>query len=160
MAIVLGISPATRGIGFAVLTGHKLTDWKMQSFQQGWSTQKLHSMLEVVKQYMKRHQVDAVAIKIPDELPVSKNYIQLVGALNVLFERQGIKPMYYTLSDLKQHYCKAGKSNKAILSDCIVYTYPELLPEHRKEQANRNSYYTKIFEAIGAARLYHEQLGK
>lgn len=154
MLTVLGISPGARSTGIAVLQKGKLIDWKIQVFQGAWSDKKLQKIMQFIHRYVERNNVSAVAIKIPDELPVSANYIQLVGTINVFFERMGIKPMYYTLSDLKKHYCPKEKINKAILKNCIVAKYPDLLPEFHNEQSNRNSYYEKVFEAVASARMY------
>lgn len=154
MGIVLGISPGTRNVGLAVLYNGKLTDWKIQTFQGVWSELKLQKIIHFIDRYVDGNKVTAVAIKIPDELPVSANYIQLVGTINVYFERRGIRPMYYTLSNLKKHYCPDEKINKATLRKCIVAKYPDLLPEFHNEQSNRNSYYAKVFESVASALMY------
>lgn len=151
MGTVLGISPGTRSIGIALLRNGKLADWKVQSFHGSWSDTKLQRITHFVSQYVDSNKVDTIAVKIPDELPLSANYIQLVGTLNVLFERKGIRPVYYTLSDLKRHNCPKEKVNKITLAKCIVAKYPDLLPEHHSEQSNRSNYYHKIFEAVAAA---------
>lgn len=152
MQTVLGISPGTRSIGIALLRNGKLTDWKIQSFQGTWADTKLQRITHFVSQYVVRNKVGVIAVKIPDELPLSANYIQLVGTLNALFERKSIRPIYYTLSDLKKHHCPKEKVNKVTLAKCIVAKYPDLLPEHHSEQSNRTSYYYKIFEAVAAAK--------
>ena len=108
-------------------------------------------MIHFVSRYVDRYQADGGAIKIPDELPVSENYIKLIGSLNVLLERKGISVVYYTLSDLKKHYCPNKEATKETIASCVVSKYPELLPELHKEQANRNSYYIRVFEAVAAA---------
>lgn len=147
----LGISPGTRSIGIALIRNRNLIDWKLQSFKGKWSKEKLQEIIRYVSLYMDNHHVDAVAIKIPDDLPVSHNYIQLVGTLNVLFEQKGIQATYYHLSDIKKQFCPERKINKAVLVDCIVSKYPHLLPEYHKERNSRNKYYDKVFEAVGAA---------
>jgi len=153
---IIGISPGTRSIGIAILKEERLTEWKAKAFPAKWSKYKLQSLIEYVSQYI-AEQGD-VAIKIPDELPTSPQYIQLVATLNVLLERKGIRAMYYTLSDLKKHYCPGRVVNKNILSECIVSKYPELLPEYTREQTNRNHFYNKMFEAVAAARMYQTEM--
>ena len=143
-------------MGVALLKDGQLMDWKVQSFSGEWSGKKLEIVIRYIDTYIDRNKVTAIAIKIPDELPVSANYIQLVGTLNALFERKGIMPVYYTLSDLKKHHCPKEKVNKARLAACVAARYPELIPEYQKESNNRNSYYSKVFEAIATARMYWE----
>ncbi|MBS1631486.1 MAG: hypothetical protein JST10_02825 [Bacteroidetes bacterium] len=156
MADILGISPGTKSIGIALLKDGDLVDWKLKSFQPKWSEQKLHLLVQYISRYLSH--ADAVAIKIPDELPTSHNYIQLVATLNVLLERNGIKAVYYMLSDLKKHHCANVVVTKETLSACIATKYPELVPKHSKEQTNKWGYYSKIFEAVAAARMYHNEL--
>lgn len=156
MATVLGISPATRRLGLALIRSGRLADWEMQSFPGKWSQEKLDAIVRFLSRYIVTNDVTAIAVKIPDELPVSANYIQLVGTLNALFEKKNIKTMYYTLSELKRHHCPKEKINKAALSACVAARYPELIPEYQKESLNRNSYYAQVFEAVAAARMYFE----
>ena len=153
---VLGISPATKRLGLALIRNGKLTDWDIRSFPGKWSQEKLDSIVRFLSRYITTNDVTAIAVKIPDELPVWTNYIQLVGTINMLFERKGIKPMYYTLSELKKHHCPKEDANKERLAACIAGKYPNLFFEHEKERANRNSYYGQMFEAVAAARMYFE----
>ncbi len=155
METTLGVSPGTRFIGIALQVNGKLIDWKVQGFPGKWSEHKLKIIIHSLNQYMDRHAVTSVCIKIPDELPVSKPFIQLVGTLNVACERKGIKPMYYTLSNLKRQLCSDGEMNKAGFAECVVAKHPELLPEYHKEKSNsNNNYYVKIFEAVAALDCY------
>lgn len=150
---ILGISPGTKTVGLALLHNRRLTDWKMQTFPFAWSVEKSQSIVRYVEEYVNRNNVTAVAVKIPDLLPVSLPYIQLVGSLNVLFESKGILPMYFMLSDLKRQYCPHNKVTKAELFASIVDKYPDLLPEHHMEHTNLNTYYARIFEAVGVAEI-------
>ncbi len=152
---VLGISPGTQSMGIAVLKEGRLAHWKIQKFQGAWDHKKRRTIVHFLSQQISRNKVEAIAVKIPDVLPISDGYIQLLGAMNVLFERKGIKAVYYTLSDLKKHYCLEKKINKKALTECIVAKHPELLLEYRKEQNNRNPYYHKLFEAVAVAQVIH-----
>jgi Holliday junction resolvasome RuvABC endonuclease subunit len=153
MRVVLGISPGTRSTGIAVLRDGRLMQSKVLTFRGAWGQAKMRSILHYLSQCMDRNKVEVVAIKIPDELPLSQAYIRLLGALNVLCERKGMKAVYYTLSDLKKYYCPGRKINKKVLAECVARKYPDLYLELRKEQSNDNPYYHKLFEAVAAAHL-------
>ncbi|MBZ0097576.1 MAG: hypothetical protein K8F30_00750 [Taibaiella sp.] len=155
---VLGISPATKRMGLGLIRNGKLVDWEIQSFPGKWARGKLERIVGFVSRYIVTNDVTAIAVKIPNELPVSANYIQLVGTLNRLFEKKGIRPMYYTLSELKKHHCPPGRATKETLAACVAGKYPNLFAEHEKEQVNRNRYYDQMFEAVAAARMYFETL--
>lgn len=149
--MVLGISPGTRTIGIATIKDGQLTKRQLLSYPQKWSDQKLQKMLSVLEGYLSKYTIQQVAIKIPDELPISTAYIQLVGAINVLCEQLGIQAQYYTLSELKQGYFPDRDINKQMLISYLQQQYPEL--EYFSKNRKRLSYYAKIFEAVGVARL-------
>ena len=153
---VIGISPGTRHFGLAVLQDGRMLDWKVFAFAGAWSGTKLQIIIDSLRPVLEESRADAVGVKIPDALPISTSYIQLVGALNAFIERQHIVPMYYNLSELKKHWCPGQGITKATLAECIVAKHHELLPEYRKEQTNKNSYYTKLFEAVAAADHAHK----
>lgn len=149
MALVLGISLGTRHIGIAVVNNGELIDWQVCNFPQKWSAQKLKYILQAFEKHINRNKVQAVAVKIPDVLPVSVGFMQLVGGLNVLLERKRIQTQYCTLSELKQHFCPNVKANKARLADCILEKYPDL--HHYKHSSRNIFYYSRVFEALAAA---------
>jgi len=154
----LGISPGTRVIGVAVIQNRKIAATQVHSFGGKWSTKKLLKICNLLTSYMKMYHASAIAIKIPDELPVSRSYVELIGGLNVFFERHTIQPVYYTLSELKQHCCPKGKANKNALAECMAVKYPDLFVEYAKAQDKRDKYYHKLFEAVAAARLLHTKM--
>jgi len=158
MPAILGISPGTRSVGFAVLKDGKLTEYRVQSFQEAWTYQKLKKIINCIRQEIERNGIQGIAVKIPDTQPTSSSYIQLLGAMNVCFERKGIKARYYTLSDIKWHFRPDRRVNKAVLAECTIAKHPDLLPEYRKEQGNRNVYYDKLFEAVAAVDLLQREV--
>ena len=102
---------------------------------------------------MDRYDVAQVAIKIPDVFPGSVGYNQLIGAFNLCCKSKNIAPHYYQFSEIKAAYCADGKQNSAGLMESMVRKYPDLMPEYKKEQQNRNTHYHKLFEAVAAAHM-------
>jgi len=156
MANVLGISLGTRFIGIAVLKDRELINWKVLSFQAKWSDEKLKVIVRSITQLVEKNVIDSVAVKIPDDIPISTGFMQLVSGINVLFERKKIEVYYYSLTDLKRHYCKIDTAKKGSLVEYMLERYPDLIREHMKELQNQKPYYDKIFEAVAAARYVQD----
>jgi len=150
---ILGINPGTRFIGLAVLQDKVLIHHQLRSFQGKWSQGKLQSILAAIEDIISRYRVTDIAVKVPDRLPASLGFTQLLGTLNVLCENTVGKPVYYTLSDMKHVLCNDESTFRIKLMHIIVEYYPELLPECGKEEANINKYYYKLFEAVAAAHM-------
>ena len=149
--MILGISPGTRLCGFALVKEKEIKKWGVQSFKGTWSDGKLIGILYSLSKLMSRHRIQEVAVKMPDTMPRSIGYAQLIGAMNALFEHRGIKVRYYTLTDLNKRYSPKRKINRQALFAYIAHQYPELLPLYHKEQKAEKPYYHKVFEAVAAA---------
>jgi hypothetical protein len=74
MTTILGINPGTQSVGIAVLQDGKLTHWKVQKFQGRWSEGKRKAIMHFIHQCINRNKAVAVAVKIPDALPISDCY--------------------------------------------------------------------------------------
>lgn len=149
--MILGISPGTRSCGFVLIRNGEIRKWGVKSYKSKWSDGKLIEILYSLSLFMHRHNIRQVAIKIPDAMLQSAAYVQLIGALNVIFERKGVAVTYYTLSELRRRHTSKGKVNKNALYAYIAHQYPQLLPLYRKEQGAKKPYYDKVFEAMLAA---------
>ena len=150
---ILGISPGTRSIGVAVIRDGRLQHWRIHSFPGPWSNKKLRYIQNTLVRYMVRFDVSVMAIKVPDKFPNSTGYNQLIGGINVICERRQILSNYYTLKDLKIEFSGGTQASRNELLKDIVGKYPELLPEFRKENENANSYFFRLFEAVGVATI-------
>lgn len=156
--VVLGISPGTRSTGIAVLNESKLVRWQRLSFPKKWSKEKLHCILNAITSWIDLHKIETIAVKIPDELPISEAYIQLVGAINVLCENKNIRPTYYTLSEIKQRYDSKNKINKHCLVNFLLEYFPELQIHLQNADSRKKIYYEKVFEAVAAAHCFQNEV--
>jgi len=152
---VLGISPGTRRCGIAIAHSRKLIHYQVQTFPGTWSHKKLIRILRVIAGHIKLHAIEEIAVKLPDALPTSKAFIQLIGSINVLRERNGITIQYYTLNELKLGHAGTGKISRVRLIESIVKRHPELLPEYQRERRNKEAYYYKMFEAVLCTQMEH-----
>lgn len=142
---VLGISPGTRSVGVAVITDGVLVKWQLHTFSEKWTQKKLKRIITTLDVWIARNYIDEIAIKIPDELPLSKAYIKLVGGINILCEARAIRPKYYTLSELKQAHSPKQTINKKQLIAFVLQLFPDLQLSKQKKG------HDKVFEAVGAA---------
>lgn len=147
---MFGISLGTRSYGYAVVKDGELLDWGVKTVGGKWNKKKLKKILHTISVLADVNGVTMVAIKIPDPLPVSKGFMQLIGALNVLFEGKSIPKRYVTLTDLKLWYCNTAKANKIRLLEAIRASHPELSITY-PDALCRNTHGIKAFEAVAAA---------
>ena len=150
---ILGISPGTRSMGIAVLRDGIILEAQVHSFPGTWSKTKLRRILNLVLANIHRYDVAIIAVKLPDTLPLSKGFHQVIGSINVLGERKEVHIRYYSLSDIKKYHCPEEAQTKEVLMERLVAIHSELTIEYRRERKNRNKYYYKLFEAVAAAMM-------
>lgn len=150
---ILGVNPGTRRLGVAVMRNGKLVHCEIKSFTGKWSYEKLQEIIAFLEAIVHRDGITKIAVKIPDVLPTSLGFTQVIGSLNALCDRVGIRPRYFTFSEVKARHCKEEKPTAAHLMAAFVGKYPELRPHYQKEQQNEEAYYRKVFEAVAAAHM-------
>jgi len=150
---VLGISLGTRRLGIAIVQDERLVHFQMQTFPGTWSDKKLRCILSAIAVHAERQAIGSISVKIPDAMPTSKAFSQLIGSLNILAEDMRVNSQYYTLSDLKLAYSGVDRTSREWLIESIVKRHPELLPEYHKERRNKEAYYYKMFEAVLCAHM-------
>ena len=155
MRVTVGISPGSRHIGIAVLHKKQLIAWRVQTFKGKWSQHKEAAIIEALQKLFASYKVEAVSAKIPDLFPDSLGFSQVLGIINRLCERKGLRAQYYTLGDIKQHFSTNPKVNKNAIVAYLVHRYPELMPEYKRAQRGRAKYYARIFEAMAAGLCAH-----
>lgn len=155
---ILAVSPGTKHVGIALFRKSKLLDWTVEYFPGKWSDRKLSAIISNIGEWIAQRNVEGIAIKIPDELPRSAAYIQLVASLNGIAERNGLHTKYYTLSELKNELCRDQSINRFQMMDFITSKFHALLPELEKERSNKSKYYFKVFEAIAAGYLLNKTI--
>jgi hypothetical protein len=150
---ILGIDPGTRFIGIAVMRNEVLVHYQIRSFQGVWSHKKLKVIILWLGATIARYGVTKVVVKVPDVFPTSPGFNQLIGSFNVFSGSKGIRPYYYTLSEVTDRHCTGSEQTGSALIQAIVRKHPELMPEYRKEQQNKNAHYYKLFSAVAATHM-------
>lgn len=147
--IVLGISPGTKEIGFAVMRGTELLYWANKSFKGVWSIDKKEKIQDVIQKVLMKYEVSKMAIKIPDERKSSPALNEVVKGIKGLCKTSKITVKEYSLNDLKEYFIGTSKSDKKDLV-AIVGMYDELMVKGRSWD---EKYYIKVIEAIACARV-------
>jgi len=154
---VLGISIGTRSMGIAILRGDVLMRWEMRSFPYTWSPEKLHAIVSAITDLITDHSPDLIAIRSPSAQHASIGLELLIKALQKLSTPKGVLIRFCSLTELKNHYSQKKRMSNRMLRDVTVKLYPELFREYEKEQHYTRPYYTKIFEAVMAARMCYSK---
>jgi len=150
---ILGIDPGTRFVGIAVMRSGTLVHYQIRSFQGPWTHQKLKAIVLYLGATIARYGVTKIVVKVPDVFPTSRGYNQLIGSFNVFCSSKGLRPSYYTFSEITERQCGAGVHSRGALIQVIVRRHPELMPEYNKEKQNENAHYYKVFYAVAAAHM-------
>jgi len=148
---VLGISPGTRVLGFAVIHEGELIDWRVKSFKETWSKQKRDAILEAVHRLCEYHNVGVISLKKVDPLRSSPQLDRLLRNLIKQAKRYGIKVRQYSLSELDYGLRTSKRQTKDSIAEQVAEKHPELKRTYLQERNNRREYYTKMFEAVAMA---------
>jgi len=144
---VLGLSLGSRSVGIAVVVDGELVDWYIKSFKGAWSEEKHNLILDTIERMLERYEVTRFAIKVPQGMERYGHLKALRFDMGLLASNKGISVHGVDIEELKT---KSGEiiRNKCQLREVVYKAFPELKVEFRKEIANRNTYYTKLFEAL------------
>lgn len=151
---VLGLSLGTRKIGAALIINTHLHHARVWAFPGVWSPIKLQKVMTKLQRKIKEYHITAIAVKVPSHAHHTAGIKALVSAIQAYCDTNTIQLHICTIRDIKVPY-RIGKRHKRHLMCSIAEKYPKLYGAARKELTNRNSYHTKMFEAVAAAELLH-----
>ena len=135
----------------AMIVNGELVDWYVKAFKGVWSEQKKELILDTIDRMLDRYSIEAFAIKVPNAIHRHAEVQELHRDINFLAQQKKIKTETLSIKSLKRVFTEAR--NKKNLGKIAVGLYPELQEEFTKEAANRNPYYTKLFEAVLSAHI-------
>ncbi len=153
---ILGISPGTRIMGFAVIKDGELVEWRVKTFKEKWSKEKQGAILSIITRLIDHFDVKRIALKKIDPLSNTHQLEILIRAIEMLAQKKRISIKRYSLSDLDIDKRSGKRDGRAKLTERIAERHPELKQEYLKERNNRKEYYTKMFEAIAMAERCRE----
>ena len=156
--IVIGISAGTRYVGFTVLSGLELMDWREKAFNGPWNEGKLKKILTSFRIMVELYGPTAVAFKRVHRSRTSPGLDHLVNELTKLARSRNIRTCTYTTQQMIAMLLHKKRGNRKILSETLLNIYPSLHPLARRELEIKRSYHLRLFEALGCAVLFARQI--
>lgn len=151
---VLGISTNTRLLGIAIISKNGLADYAMHLHKSPWSPSKATLIITSLEPCVRRYSIKKVVLSIPYAHHQTEAFKSLISSITTYFEERKI-PVLTESQQTILSICQAEqKKTKKALMQALVRKYPELAHCHQKELRNKNKYYIKVFEAVGAASLH------
>ena len=153
----LGVSFSSRMLGLAVVQSDSLIDYSVKLYKETWSSAKMNRILSSLTSAIDNYNITDMVLSIPPihyrEEPFHELWVEIAclghtKSLNVKMYRQG---------ELQVLCGNDERMTRKLLMEAIIRWYPELQSYYKQEVRNKNKYYHKMFEAIGAATLYLKQ---
>lgn len=151
---ILGINPGARYLGYALLNNSELRDWGIKSIKGKWTPEKSKKIGRILLGLLDQHQPDILAIKKLHPARTSPNLHGLVNRFKELCLERNILIYEFPIKYLEK-VVLTEKMNKDRLAESLAEIYPPLFTEFRKE---KNSYYTRMFEAVALGHVCFKQL--
>lgn len=155
---ILAVNPGSRYIGWAAFRGPELLDWGVRVIRAKTPRGKLASVQQILFEAVDRFHPDTLAVKRLHSSRTSGSLSSLTNKIKQRARRRRLRVCEYSIEQLKQHLSPNGKLNKRGLAEHVAAEYPALAPDFRKEQANRNPYYVRMFEAVALGMVCYERL--
>jgi RNase H-fold protein (predicted Holliday junction resolvase) len=151
---VLGISIGTSRTGVCVLHNDTLLDRHIHDYPTLWSDTKLRIILNRYRQYLHKHKIDAVVVKIPAIHRHTKPLLRLIRRVEALAKEYNCEFDLITKSEIK-HTLSLRSTNEIVKFSSMLY--PELSALYEKGIATNHSFNKKVYEAVLAAHIYKER---
>lgn len=153
---VLGISIGTRQCGIAVVKNGMLIDWKVKNYRDRISDNKLIRISYSIEILIKKYGVKYIGCKVPNHMrTIHIDY--LLDALKDVSSKTGITINLVSLEELKLEELPKI-CNREIYAAYLAKKFPELQQILLKHKKLKTGYYIKVFEAVGAAYNYINNL--
>ena len=154
---VLGINPGARHLGYAFFQNSELRDWGVKCLKGKWTNEKRKKIERLSQDFLDKFQPDCLAIKKLNSARSSPELNKQTAKLKELCRKRNVPVYEYPLKYLEKAIL-TERMNKRKLVESLVEQYPILFPESEKEKANKNSYHTRMFEAVALAHICFNQL--
>jgi hypothetical protein len=142
---ILGISPSTRSMGYAVMSDGELIDWGVKTFKDKWSKEKGIKILNVFQRLVSDYKITKVCFKVSCPSKNSQHSDNVYCMLKNSAKEKRLKLSELSIEKLR-HYCSEAKNKK----DLIIFITRHL-PELDSGSSRGNQYnYVRQFEAIAA----------
>ena len=153
---ILGINPGARLLGYAFFQSSELRDWGIKAILGEWTGERKKKIGRIYQGFLDKFEPDCVAIKKLHPARSSPELKEQVSEFKQTCRTRQIPVYEYPIEYLEKTLL-AEKPNKEKLTESVFEQYPILFSEMEKERSNKNSYYTRMFEAVALAHVCFNQ---
>lgn len=151
-AVIIGISPGTRHVGFAVMRGTDLHDFRIMLIRDGNEAQRIGKLRSALAKLIGRYTPTRVAMKHVCPSRSSRLLDRVVSEIGELLRSRSLALKEYTIEDLKR--LSGGKEavSRYELAKHLASCYP-VLARYLRNRRTQILYHMRMFEAVAAARV-------
>jgi len=157
---IIGISPGTRYVGFAIFYGSELRDWGVKNIEGRWSKEKQKRIMAFISDLIGQHNPNVLVVKTLHPSRTSPNLNRLVAKIKESAERKRLKLYQYSIKELESFFYPDARINKRALTEKVAEKYSVLSHELKREKTIINPYYIRMFESVALGSLCLYQLDR
>lgn len=98
--IILGISPGTRYVGYAVMIDGELVDWGLKSFKGKWSNKKKSQILSSIQAIVARYFLQKINVKVINKHYRTGGYNALLDEIRLIADENPVKISFFSRSQI------------------------------------------------------------
>jgi len=154
---IIGINPGTRYLGLAIFCGSELRDWQVKNTEGKWSDDKMTKITSMLLSLIDSYDANVLAVKRLNPSRSSPNLNKLASTIENLSKMRKLRIYHYSIDEIKRYFQQRSRKG---LAEIMASEYPVLCHELRKEQANLNPYYIRMFEAVALGSMCFQKLDR
>jgi len=154
---ILAINPGARHLGYALFQNSELWDWGVKATKGTWTTEKRKKIERIFLNFIEQFKPDYLAIKKLNPARSSPELNRQAARFKELCRARNIPVYEYPIKYLEK-IILTERMNKEKLMESLVVQYPVLFAEIEKERSNKNTYHTRMFEAVALGHVCFNQL--
>lgn len=156
---ILAVSLGTRLLGIAVIKDDRLLHWQVRKFKGAWSSKRSEQILAFIAQFVRRHEICAIAVKVPTRGNLSTGLIDLIAELGMYASIANLHIQALRIQELKEFFEKKSLNKKQMMHS-VCERFPFLERTYHKELANKKAYHVRMFEAVLSGIVLQAKLNK
>jgi Holliday junction resolvasome RuvABC endonuclease subunit len=145
---ILAINPGTRYVGFAAFRGPELLDWGVRVITAKTPRGKVKAAGAILVEAIERYGSDTLVIKRLHRSRSSACLDGLSRSIRQLARPRKLQLREYSIAQVIAALCPQESVNKRQLAEHVTAIYAVLAHDFKRELANRNPYYLRMFEAV------------
>ena len=159
---IIGISPGSRLIGFAIFAEGELLDWGVKTLKDIRPEDRHEKAKDIVLGLIERYGPDTITIKKLDTRRSSKGLLELADSFKALCKKKGVPVDEYSINRLETLLSPKRKIDKDKIAELMAEYNPVLFNDFEKAKPdldeygqdrheNTRKYYLRVFEAVALA---------